>query len=269
MKRKTMLSCISSIFLVLVLAILPTVVGSNDAVSAAERPSKWQSLYPHPGLSLAGTRGSNPSIYPPGIVLFGTTYAEWSAIWWQWALAIPADQNPLIDDTGQNCDIGQMGPVWFLAGTFSVTPVEGGVYGEATRSCTVPADKALLAPIINGECSTAEGNGTGDELRKCAKDLMDSVTLAEASVDGAPLQALNPPNSPYRVQSPLFLYYLPDDNIFGIPSQQSQAASDGYWLFVKPLPVGEHVIKFHGKAVFSDGSFFETDITYNLTVVAP
>ncbi len=62
MKRKTMLSCISSIFLVLVLAILPMVVGSNDAVSAAERPLKWQSLYP--GRSLADTGGSNPSVYP-------------------------------------------------------------------------------------------------------------------------------------------------------------------------------------------------------------
>jgi hypothetical protein len=29
--------------------------------------------------------------------------------WWQWAYSIPASQNPLADDTGDRCLIGQRG----------------------------------------------------------------------------------------------------------------------------------------------------------------
>jgi len=76
-----------------------------------------------------------------------------------------------------------------------------------TRTCTVPSGKAILFPIINAECSQIEGNGnTQQELSKCAKDLIDAVTTVTATVDGVDLQDLTTPNSPYRVQSPLFTF---------------------------------------------------------------
>jgi len=69
---------------------------------------------------------------------YGNTYGEWSARWWQWLTAIPAATNPNFDTTGANCAVGQVGPVWFLAGTFSSAPP------KITRSCTIPHGKALL-----------------------------------------------------------------------------------------------------------------------------
>lgn len=33
----------------------------------------------------------------------GQTYGRWAAEWWQWALGIPVDVNPLIDATGAHC----------------------------------------------------------------------------------------------------------------------------------------------------------------------
>ena len=45
------------------------------------------------------------------------TYADLGSEWWQWAVQAPATDNPLLDEDGSNCRVGQQGPVWFLAGT--------------------------------------------------------------------------------------------------------------------------------------------------------
>lgn len=82
----------------------------------------------------------NPGVVPPDYHAYGKTLGEWSAAWWQWAAAIPTDVNPLLDETGENCDLDQSGPVWFLAGTPG---------GAAERECTIPAGKAVLFPILN------------------------------------------------------------------------------------------------------------------------
>lgn len=242
-------------------------------------PIRWQrravvlgailalSLLANPGLAVADTGSTNPNVLPPNSAAFGRTYADWSAAWWQWAFSVPAARSPFIDDTGANCGEGQAGRVWFLAGTYTPTPVEGGIVGEANRTCAVPVGKALFFPVINAECSTAEGNGTGQELIDCATGLVESITIVDATLDGEPIEGLNPSNSPYRVQSPLFSVYLPPDNILGLPSQTTDAAADGYYLLVKPLQPGQHVITFHGKAVFSPDFFFEVNITYHLNVL--
>jgi hypothetical protein len=98
------------------------------------------------GLMTAGTiRGAqaqdDEQITPVNANAYGNTYGEWSARWWQWLLSIPAATNPNSDTTGANCAQEQAGPVWFLAGTFGGSAV--------TRSCTVPAGKALFFPILN------------------------------------------------------------------------------------------------------------------------
>jgi hypothetical protein len=43
-----------------------------------------------------------------------------AAQWWQWALAEPARENPLLDTTGQFAAVNQRGRVWFLAGDLAV-----------------------------------------------------------------------------------------------------------------------------------------------------
>ncbi len=204
---------------------------------------------------VAGAANQNPGILPPDSKPYGLSYGEWSAKWWQWALSIPTDRNPLIDTTGEFCGEEQSGNVWFLAGTFG---------GSATRTCTIPAGKAILFPIINAECSTVEGNGeTKAELSACAKDLIDLVTVKEATVDGVSLQNLDS----YRVQSPLFTFTIPPDNILGIDtggtSESSNSVSDGYWILLAPLSVGEHTVHFRGVVPEFN---FETEVTYELTV---
>src|SRR5262245_31660253 len=61
----------------------------------------------------AGNLG-NPGVVPPTAHPGGLSLPEWTAIWWQQMLAIPFDQNPVFDTTGEDCALGEHGHVWFL-----------------------------------------------------------------------------------------------------------------------------------------------------------
>jgi hypothetical protein len=204
---------------------------------------------------------NSPGVFPPDSKPYGLTYGEWTAKWWQWAYLMPEAGNPMIDDTGVNCANNQTGPVWFLAGT-------GG--GAVSRQCTIPSDKAILIPIINVECDSAQDVSldTEAELRACAKADQDTVIAKEIIVDGRNIGDLNS----YRFQSPLFNLTYPENNIAGVSPQTTKAISDGFWILLEPLSPGSgHEI--HIKAALGDPTAigttnFALDVTYLLTVVA-
>jgi len=51
----------------------------------------------------------------------------------------------------------------------------------------------------------------------------------------------------FRIQSPLFNFSLPKNNILGLQSQSNiSAVSDGNWVFLKPVPTGDYKISFKG-----------------------
>jgi len=141
--------------------------------------------------------GEQPEVFPLDESPYGNTYGEWSARWWQWLTAIPAGKipnlNPNFDTTGANCAVGQVGPVWFLAGTFSSAPP------KITRSCTIPHGKALLfTPLtqLDGagafDCDPSVPGVPCDlnALRALAADFADNPATLKASVDGSPLRHL-------------------------------------------------------------------------------
>jgi hypothetical protein len=212
----------------------------------------------------------NPRILPPDSRPFGKTYGEWSAAWWQWSFSIPAPANPLLDDTGANCGQGQSGPVWFLAGKLCVEP--NCTVLTATRTCTVPAGKALFFPIANTEADNlgVDPALSTAKLRLAAKESMDGVTNMTCTVDGALVQGLNSSmTTRYRVVSPVFAYAIPDNNIYQAlgapfgPQSVPGAVADGVFLMLAPLSAGRHDIRF--TATFMNG--LALDITYHLSVV--
>jgi len=121
---------------------------------------------------------------------FNTSYADWTAKWWQWAYSIPWDKNPSYDDTGKYCSENQKPPVWFLTQAYE-HPV--------TRTCEIPQDTALLITLMNSECSYAEFESlkTEQELRDCAKSMQDFVSGVNASLDGIKIPNLEK----YRIQT--------------------------------------------------------------------
>jgi hypothetical protein len=210
-------------------------------------------------LAQEGSGSDSSGVFPPDSKPYGLTYGEWTAKWWQWAYLMPEANNPLVDDTGNNCANNQTGPVWFLAGT-------GG--GAVTRECTIPSDKALLIPIINVMCDSATDTAldTEAELRACAKADQDTVIGKEITVDGINIGSLDS----YRFQSPLFDITYPANNIAGVAPQTVKAVSDGFWILLDPLSPGSHEIHF--KAALGDPTVIATvnfalDVRYLLTVV--
>lgn len=206
-------------------------------------------------------KNPNPTIAPPNAKAYGKTYAEWSAAWWQWALSLPADQNPFFDgsipdDEGGCANIanGQEGPVWFLTGVFNAS-------GQAVRICDVPAGKALFFPLINTECSTIEAPpfyGEDEEaLRACVRDIIIEDMFAE--IDGVQIADLES----HFAESPLFTFSLPENDVLGLGPGEGQSVSSGYFLMLPPLSAGEHVISFGG--TYPDFEF-TLEILYELTV---
>jgi hypothetical protein len=104
------------------------------------------------------------------------------------------------------------------------------------RKCTIFNNTSILFPILNSECSYAEfpylKNKT--QLRECAKAEQDKVNSLEASIDGIKLLNLNQ----YLIQSTLFNFTLPEDNILHLKPQTTHAVSDGNWIFLLPLSIG-------------------------------
>lgn len=199
-----------------------------------------------------------PAIFPPDSHPYGVSYGEWTAKWWRWTHSIPTENNPQLDPTGEDCAQAQnqTGPVWFLAGTTG---------GFAERTCTIPAGKAILIPIINAVYVGSAGE-TDEEMRTAVNEWINTASTIEASINGMPLQDIQN----YRIQSPFFDDTLPNDNILGEPEGTYRSISDGYWLFLEPLPPGQHEIRLHGAIIdpttFSPTPSFETGVTYHLIV---
>ncbi len=166
---------------------------------------------------------------------FNITYSDWTSKWWKWAYSIPKDIHPAFDDTGKFCQEGQNTPVWFFAGTYERSVI---------RYCEVPKDVGILFPILNSECSFIEHPKlkTKEELINCAKIIQDKVIPQYATLDKVEIKNL----SDYRIQSNLFNFSLPENNILDLPAQMTQAVSDGNWVFLKPLPHGQHHLEFKG-----------------------
>lgn len=201
------------------------------------------------------TSDINSGVYPPDSVPYNLTYGDWSAKWWQWVLSLPQDVNPLIDQTGEHCAQGQnqTAPVWFLAGTFG---------GSAERACTLPEGKAILFPVLTSGNVKTDPSETEEDLRVTTKEAVDNPAILEASVDGVPLHNLQN----YRAESPLFNVTLPEGNIFGVPELNSQAVSDGYWVMLQPLAVGDHSLNFRGADSAAVAGGLVTEVTYKLTI---
>jgi hypothetical protein len=206
-------------------------------------------------LSVYGVSESD-LVYPVGSKPFGLPYANWSELWWQWALSIPGNESLVNDKTGEFCSIGQDNPnVFFLAGS-------GG--GAVERTCTVPAGKGILIPVLNAEYSYAEFPDlkTESDLRNAVHADMDGARNMRLIVDGVGIK--DP--SRFRVDSHLFNFSTPQGGLFGLNDVDSQGVSDGYYVMLKGLKPGSHDVRWSGIVFFADGTNQPEDTTYHLTV---
>jgi hypothetical protein len=212
------------------------------------------------GAAVPATAASkDPRVFPPASHPYGASYGEWQARWFKWLMEIPVPVNPALDETGANCNVGQSGRVWFSASTFSLA---------TTRSCTISEKQALFVFALGNECSDIEpppffGDNEAD-LRECAAAGFDEFwpTPPSVTVDGVAVPGI----TRFRVQTPVFSFTLPADNLFGAPAgtTATKAVSDGIAVMLMPLSAGQHRIVISYESPFLPGP---GSTTYNLTVV--
>ncbi len=210
-------------------------------------------------LAPATAAGNQPRVFPPKSHPYGLSYGQWQARWFKWFMEIPVPENPALDETGANCNVGQTGRVWFTAATLELT---------TTRSCTISAKQAVLVFAVGNECSDIEpppffGDNEAD-LRECAAAGFDEFwpSAPAITVDGVAV----PDITRFRKQTPLFSYTLPEDNLLGVPAgtTATKAISDGIAVMLKPLDAGRHRIVISYTSPFLPGP---GSTTYDLTVV--
>lgn len=188
-------------------------------------------------------------VVEPGRTLFGKSYNELTGEWSNWIQKEPLETNPASDPDGRFCHLNQRGKIWYLAGTFG---------GVDDRTCEVPRGKAIFFPIFavvsfapdflkEPPCQVLTKKV--DQIR-C--DVNDDIAIApnvglKVRIDGKRVPDL----FAYRVQSepggftfklgPLF-----EEEDFGSlsPGPRFPAVADGYWILLKPLPVGKHEVRF-------------------------
>jgi hypothetical protein len=185
-----------------------------------------------------------PEMYPLSSRPFGKSWEEWAALWCNWLLSIPKPISPALDTTGANCFHNQNNQnVWYLAGSF---------YNEKTivRKCKIPKDRSIFFAILNKEDSFAEDLdlSTKEQLKDRAKRSMDKVIHLEASVNEIQLKNVYD----YRIQSVYFDLIFPTDPVYDVKPGLTCSVVDGYFVFLKPFPPGNHKIHFAGELLISD-----------------
>jgi hypothetical protein len=192
------------------------------------------------------------------------SYQELEAQWWQTMYSMPVvnGQHPLL--TGGAVISNDV--VFLVSAPPSSTTNASGT----TINVTIPHATAIFVPVVNAECSTIEPppfNGDNEpELSQCANGHIDNTSGLMATIDAVPVSNL----ATYRVQSGLFEFTLPENNVLefqGITAPAgptAQAVDAGVYLLIKPLSRDTtHTIRVRG--TFSEfGATIDT--TFRITV---
>ena len=194
----------------------------------------------------------------PDAAFTGRPIATLANEWWQWAMSIPDATNPLRDQNGEHCARGQGGKVWFLAGGFGSSKIR--------RTCTIPPGKPLFFPLVNMAYwpRSSASQFTCEQAKLSAALNNDTAIELFAELDGTSIEGLKQ----YRVasQTCFDMFARIPRNVR--PYKAYPAASDGYWLLLKPLKKGHHSLKFGGRYNRKSGAFgrMVQDIEYELIV---
>lgn len=211
-------------------------------------------------------RNQSAILFPRQSHPYGASMATWAERESQWAYSQPLAQNPLIDQTGADCDVAQEGHVWFLP------RIAGPLVFSGSRTCTIPHGKAILLeigayvnpfPCPDPNFHPAPGQSLYDFLIADAKAFMDGVNHLEVSLDGRPLDDV----LGYRFASEE-LFTLTGDPSFAaldpcVTGAPQPAIVDGFFMMFKPLKRGTHTIRVYG----TDVRGAEKTYTYYLNIV--
>lgn len=183
-------------------------------------------------LAASSAFAQSPFLMAPDQPVASLSQEDWSRAWWQWAGSFSADESPVADRTGELCGGGQKGPVWFLAGTYGTQ--------RTIRTCRVPAGKHLFFPLINYVVMpSGDGSTTCASAMRTAERITNSPAAVFLEIDGLVLKNLASHRQATKKCFDMGALTVERYRIF--PS-----AANGYYVMLKPLPKGTHILNFGG-----------------------
>lgn len=189
----------------------------------------------------------------------GQTLPTYANLWWQWAFSMPDSESAIVDTEGTFCANGQSGPVWFLAGGYGSSKIQ--------RRCTIPANRYLFFPIINEVQNLFPATADYcDAIKAEAARNNDRFVYLKVLLDGTEL------SQPERFRIASAECFDPFERApadAGAP-RDAVAATDGYWIMLRPLPPGPHRLEFRAFYTNPDEALGDMvqNIAYDLTVEA-
>jgi len=200
------------------------------------------------------------NIFPPGGNPYGLSYSEHVKNYWKWILAIPANDNPFNDETGEKCATGQSN---MSSSVFYLAPNGG---GHSERTCKVPVGKGLVIPVMHVEESQFEAPGASPmQLSDLAKNDQDKVNSLYLKIDDKEYKHDN--LTKYRTRTEPLETTWPDRALMGIEKGgNSTVVADGWYIITEPLAKGNHTIYFKSSLPPdpSGAEGYATDIKYNI-----
>jgi hypothetical protein len=205
--------------------------------------------------SMAASASSfTPQLYLKNSLPYGTPYADWIKKWWQWNVSLPKAEHPQTNPKTV-CATKVSGQVSFLVQNLQ---------GSSHYSCTIPAKNAIMLPISTGSCTSIEAHSSKPaDLINCAT-IGDQHLSFKATLDGIPLSNLE---NNYAIVK-IFDMTVPNDNYELLKGGTYPTGAGGYFIFLKPLPAGEHNLHVNARVVNpTDPSFnFDYDTSFDLKV---
>lgn len=176
----------------------------------------------------------NGSFFSASDLIFGRSYSHWTDVWWASYYYNDIDRNalPVFMVPGRMVDLGES--ITYRAFSFTSRPI--------------------LVPIVNWY-----SDGREQSARQEAKMRMDLVDTGgfNATIDGEQVRHYVCRITSDNLQLEGKLREVSAD-------VSGQAVSDGYWLFIKGLPVGTHHVHTFGTCT---KGVTRLDMNYDLTVI--